>query len=356
MTTPNFQLPTPSRAAVPPENVDEAFDLIIAALEKLDGILKTQADGISDKAPKDHKHPISGVDGLSDALAKKMSADRIFKVADLSDIEGADAAPEGYVIVKKPGGTGWMVMSAAAAIGQHKHQTGDVVGLDDAFVSISRSLSDMGQSIGALGDGLLERLKVTGAQSLTAAQRAVALGNLGLDEWALWPIGVPIPIFDHMVGVVAPPKNNASYRYVLLTAAQTGVGAYNAGILTGETITGSAPLVDATAVINLAGSPINGQTIRLINTERRFLRAGNAGTVETDALQNITGGIAGANYQITGVGSGAFTTLVPTTQTAYPQYNGSGSSGFSFDASRVARTATETRSKNLGVTYYMRIK
>ncbi|MDH6231052.1 hypothetical protein M2281_001624 [Mesorhizobium soli] len=173
---------------------------------------------------------------------------------------------------------------------------------------------------------------------------------VGADPWASRPIGEPVAVLSSIAGVSAPPKDK-SYRYVLLTAGQTGVGAYNEGILTGEIVTGSAPLVVATAVVNLAGSPINGQTIQLINTERRFLRAGSAGTIETDAFQghwhtlNTDNGLQG--------GSG-------TTYYGKATSNNTANSGVldprTDGVNGAPRTANETRSKNIGVTYYMRIK
>ncbi|MFL1526832.1 hypothetical protein [Pseudomonas sp. O230] len=117
---------------------------------------------------------------------------------------------------------------------------------------------------------------------------------------------------------------------------------------------GSAPLVQATAVINLAGSPMNGQTVRLINTERRVLRAGSSGTVEDDQFQktaiqgtyiNTPSAISGSSY------SGNNSTA-----------GGPGSSTVTINAiisdgtNGTPRVGLETRAKSIGVTYYMRIK
>src|SRR5690606_3755536 len=96
------------------------------------------------------------------------------------------------------------------------------------------------------------------------------------------PVGVPIPVADDLLASLAPPNSNAAYRYVKLSAGD----AYNTGILTGETVSGSAPNITATAVVSLTGSPLDGKTLTLINTERRFLRAGAAGTKEQS--QNLS--------------------------------------------------------------------
>lgn len=186
------------------------------------------------------------------------------------------------------------------------------------------------------------------------AQAIVALS----DSWFVQPVGVPIPLQSDLTGVAEPPTDNALYRYIKLTASD----AYNGGVLTSESISGSAPLVQATAVIDDAESPLNGQTVRLINTERRVLRAGSAGTVQNDAMQQITGTLSrvGSNRILFNGGSGAFS--MPSGSESFIDV-GSGSTGpyngnVSFDSadSANARTGDETRSKNIGVDYYMRIR
>lgn len=174
------------------------------------------------------------------------------------------------------------------------------------------------------------------------------------DGWSCQPIGVPIPILDNLTGTAAPPTNK-SYRYIVLTAGLTDSGEYNEGILTSESISGTAPLVTATAVINLAGSPINGQTVNLINTEARFLRAStSAGTVQNDALQDHMHSV----YQAAGVGTGGGNRANGFTSKniAFGTSAGDGVSYTALAGDSSVRTATETRPKNIGVTYYMRIK
>ena len=129
-------------------------------------------------------------------------------------------------------------------------------------------------------------------------------------------------------------------------------------------MTGSAPLVVATAVISLAGSPINGQTVNLINTERRFLRAGSAGTVQNDQMQQITGSVATNLHASTTATflldhAGAFTIGgLKNSNSAQNAYGATIADGFIFDSANSpgARAGTETRGKNIGVTYFMRIK
>lgn len=173
------------------------------------------------------------------------------------------------------------------------------------------------------------------------------------DTWAMQPIGVPVPLLDNLVGVAAPPTNK-DYRYIKLTASD----AYNTGVLTGQSVSGTAPLVVATAVINLAGSPLNGRAVNLINTERRFLRAGNAGSVENDQMQKIVGAF-GDLWTNSGnrVGTGAVRASGSPAANNTPSSGGGNNTRFDFDSdnSPGARTGDETRPKNVGVTYYMRI-
>lgn len=189
----------------------------------------------------------------------------------------------------------------------------------------------------------------------TSAGAIIAVANL-TDAWALQPIGVPFPIQTHITGVPVPPTDNPNYRYIRLTASDS----YNDGVLASESVSGSAPLVQATAVISDASSPMNGETVRLINTERRFLRPGSSGTVEADALQNITGTLllnASTGLTSTAVTTGAFRRASsPSVANQAAGAVGAGSLPLEFDASLVARTADENRVKSLGVDYFMRIR
>ncbi|MCG8292238.1 hypothetical protein [Pseudomonas entomophila] len=169
------------------------------------------------------------------------------------------------------------------------------------------------------------------------------------DPWALMPIGVPIPLFLHLHPDGTPPLNK-SYRYISLTASDS----YNGGVLTGESISGSAPLVSATAVVSLAGSPLNGKTVNLINTEQRLLRGTTVpGQLLQDAMQSISGSVSGL---VSGVvsASGALSFTQSGTASTFDGANARGT--LTFNAGSVARTADETRVKSIGVVYFMRIK
>lgn len=190
-------------------------------------------------------------------------------------------------------------------------------------------------------------------QTLTSAQQTQARVNIDAmlnDPWAAQPIGVPIPLLDNLVGVAAPPTDKG-YRYIKLTASD----AYNTGVLTGQSVSGAAPLVVATAVISLSGSPINGSTVHLINTERRFLRAGEAGVLQTDAVQDHNHSMV--RYAQYAVGTPAAQGVVGRSgDVAVNPYNTGAESRISDGAGGPSvRAADETRSKNIGATFFMRV-
>lgn len=188
----------------------------------------------------------------------------------------------------------------------------------------------------------------TGSATAAAASAAAALASelaaatYASDPWALQPIGVPIPLLTHLAGVTEPPTNK-SYRYIKLNAAD----AYNTGVLTSESVTGSAPLVLASATISLAGSPLNGLSVSLINTERRSVRAGSSGTLQNHQMQGHVHGVlqwSTAAGALAGGGSIGYYTGSPTGSPISDGTNGTPLVG------------DENRSKNIGATYYMRIK
>ncbi len=164
------------------------------------------------------------------------------------------------------------------------------------------------------------------------------LAPVDILQWLSKPIGEPFPLRDDVSGVPIPPTNNSQFRFIKLTASDS----YNTGVLTSESVSGSAPEITATAVINLAGSPINGQTVNLINTEDRFLRASlTSGALQDSANRAHNHGIV----MVSGPGGG---TGVVVSGTSAPQ-------GTSW-AYLTQDGDSEARPRNQGMTYYMRIK
>jgi hypothetical protein len=180
-------------------------------------------------------------------------------------------------------------------------------------------------------------------------------------KWLGTPVGETLALPTNLAGIVAPPTDNASFRYILLTAGESGVGEYNETILTGETVTGSAPLVVATAVINLAASPIDGLTVNLLNSEGRYIKPGlTSGTVANDQMQQITGvANAGSTIGLTRAADGSTGAFISGDGTL-PTRDGSTGSNFgplNFNSANSpnARTGNSTDVKNIQYTYYMRI-
>ncbi|AAK86990.2 hypothetical protein EN41_17605 [Agrobacterium tumefaciens] len=194
------------------------------------------------------------------------------------------------------------------------------------------------------------------ADAATKAQLD-ALAAIVDDPWATQPLGVPIPASMGIAGTAYPPTNNPRYRYIILTAGQTGSGGYNNGVLTSEAVTGSWPAISAAAIINLAGSPFNGRQVQLINTSRAFLRPGNGGAHQYFAVQSHNHGVNDPGHAHGGVQNGTASTGRSTSVDQPPAV-------FSFGNTWGATTGIsiqyagdeETRPRNFGVDYVMRIK
>lgn len=122
--TPNFNIPFPDAE----NTIDEEMRRLQVAWDMADTILKALTDLVETKAPALHGHGIDQISGLATALANKMAANKTFKLSELSDVLGMADAPQGYVPVKNGDGKVFF-QSAAAAIGNHQHSTGDIQGL-----------------------------------------------------------------------------------------------------------------------------------------------------------------------------------------------------------------------------------
>lgn len=182
-------------------------------------------------------------------------------------------------------------------------------------------------------------------------------------SWYARAIGEVFMINEALVGAAIPPANHSVLSFIKLTKDLTGSGQYNEGKLSTQSVTGSSPLILATAVISLSDSPMNGETIHLLNTEERILRPReSANALQNDQAQQIVGslGTAGSNgmYGSTIAGSsGALKT------TKIGDITASGGTGGSYNfiefdsaTSPNARVGAENRMKNIGVSAYMRVK
>lgn len=219
------------------------------------------------------------------------------------------------------------------------------------------------------------------AQTLTAPQKLQAQANLGLtaDPWENRAgVGSVYMVDTSKTGAEIPPSSIGSTVWIELTAGLTGSGQFNNGKLTSESVSGSAPLVLATATINLASSPMNGQSINLLNTEGRILRPSTSpSTLQDSAMEShvhsvdppstatASGGAHTHDVQVrlsTG-GSTAGIASAPNGSTASTITNAALSDGAHTHTvdiaafnSAAAGSGNETRMKNIGVKAYMRIK
>lgn len=221
------------------------------------------------------------------------------------------------------------------------------------------------------GDMKAGGFKVTGmadgtnpADAVTKSQLdAVDEGKLDADgdnatdrtKWRLKPIGEIVYLDTSLTGVEIPPIDAG---FIELTAGLDGVGEYNEGKLTSESVTGTAPLVVATAVIDDADSPMDGQTIHLLNTEERVVYAGErskAGDVFNDQMQQITGSFKAGRTDNTG--EGAFETINPS-ETSSAGTGGANEFRVQFDSadSPDARTGDRTRAKGQFLVAFLKYK
>ncbi|MCZ7500691.1 hypothetical protein [Agrobacterium sp. ST15.13.015] len=210
-------------------------------------------------------------------------------------------------------------------------------------------------------------LKCNGSSFRTVLATPGITGE-GMDPWALVPLGVPIPADVGMAGFVAPPKNR-SYRYILLSAGEAGVGGYNEAVLTAESVSGSSPTISATATVSLVGSPFNGATARLINTTREILRPGSPGVLQAGQISSHTHGVNDPTHghvlQNPSDNSQVFAYAGNSPGTNGNQI-GLGGQGGASPGTAVRNSATgitiqstggdENRMRNMGANFYLRIK
>jgi hypothetical protein len=102
---------------------------------------------------------------------------------------------------------------------------------------------------------------------------------------------------------------------------------------------------------NFMAPDLRNQFLRMTGTDADTANVRALGSRQLDALQNITGTVGQVRTSLA-LGTGAFSVIASGTDLA-PTGGSANQSYFSFDASRVARTSTETRSLNTA--YYPRI-
>lgn len=236
-----------------------------------------------------------------------------------------NAGNDGWIDLASAGSSGWLPYYQGTAMAKATQAQAEVGTNSDAWMTPERTR----QAIASLEAG-----KLVG------------------EVFALW---------DHLDGV-DPPDNSASQKFVRLTADEDGPGGYNEGLLTNESISGSSPLVEATAEI--VTGPLQGQTIHLVNTEEAFVRAREtSGALQMDQMQRIEGSVSGYVHRGASnvTGTGAMSGTAPNSSSRYQTGDDGGDGPLNFDsdnspnARASSSTTGETRAKNVSATHYLRI-
>ncbi len=196
---------------------------------------------------------------------------------------------------------------------------------------LALDINDMTQVLKAIQKLTLSRANpFADIKSDGAAAISTALTNLGLGEGSALPVGVPVPWPS-----ATPP---------------TGWLKCNGAAFSAEEYPELAKAYPTNKLPDLRGEFIRGwDDGRGVDSGRALLSA------QSDTLQNITGSFLDMTTGPNNNTVGAFTssTLTPNlasiaTGGTYKQAN------YYFDASRVARTSTETRARNIAFNFIMR--
>ena len=155
-------------------------------------------------------------------------------------------------------------------------------------------------------------------------------------QWLGTPVGGYLYLQTDMEGVDEPPTDSNIFRYAKLTAGLTGSEDYNEGVLSGESVAGAAPDIIATA--SISQGVLSGLTVSLLNTERRFIRPGSSGMIQSDEFRSHTHVQSWVSFKDR-TSSGLESERGVLSATTNTQASG----------------GDETRPKNIGVTAYMRI-
>jgi len=186
----------------------------------------------------------------------------------------------------------------------------------------------------------------------------LATGALRPDTFARG-IGEPFPVLDHLAGATIP-SNAGTQKFIKLTAGLLGVGNYNEGLLTNETVTGSAPRIVATAEI--VSGPMAGEVVSMINTEGSFLRPGtSSGALQFDQMRKHS-----HRFNTEGSGDAGSREIIRSQNQSIdaaniigdPKYVSDGFQDFSSVAGGTDQTqfmGGEVRPKSRQATHYMRI-
>lgn len=127
------------------EFVSEDVFKLIQAFDMIDADIAAVLISLTEKAALHHSHEIADVLGLQAALDAKSDDGHTHTFDQIVGVSGTSAAPIGYVLYKSS--VGWVPGSPGSVLGNHQHQIGDIVNLQDALDS---KLTDAVLAAGAL--------------------------------------------------------------------------------------------------------------------------------------------------------------------------------------------------------------
>ncbi|HGE6063434.1 TPA: hypothetical protein ACGG72_002829 [Vibrio cholerae] len=195
-----------------------------------------------------------------------------FFTCDVKVTRNQDVGSGSLVVTANPNGTHQPSSDVSHRVTLYTRKTGGVSELwvKAGTLANSRPLSVINYSHPASLDGAAYAAKAGILEVVSTEPTNLTLVPYDTGyQFASIPIGMEVA-FD-----TPPPTNDPRFRFVRLTYND----AYNTGLLTSQTLSGSAPELVSTAVISAAQSPINGQTIDMINTMGTFIRPGVAAGV-----------------------------------------------------------------------------
>ncbi len=200
------------------KNIDEEFyNFQLMVLPKIDQAIRLLSEALAQKALADHDHGIDGIEGLRNALDGKLAADVHFTLAGLSDVEGVDEAPDGYILVKV--GTKMIAQAALAALGDHEHPISKVLGLENALGDIVEALTEKAAA-SAVGLALGEKLNKDASNVGDATAQAAFRASIG----AISAADVP-PVENLDADVITTGQFGAA-RIPNLDASKVNSGAF----------------------------------------------------------------------------------------------------------------------------------
>lgn len=319
--TDNYELPIPNDDEAAEEKGYEAILVIRSALIALDEIIDDIATAMSGKAANDATWSMLSIEGLSSALADKMSASAKFALSDLTDTEGILDGATGYILARLSTGK-WAPVSPQSAIGTHSHFISEVSGLEAA---LAEKLDKNGGAMsGALdfamaetpGDPVAGKIRIYARDDGTLAYRTAtglekvlgSTGNLAKATKTQAETGTgtdPLAWAPEQVRQSALASQGAAKAWVCFNGTGTVAikASYNVSSITDNgtgdyTVNFTSPMVDANfaAQVTVGGGNsgnnvsgyVSGSTPKSSSLVRVFTHSAGAGLDMSDVSVSIS--------------------------------------------------------------------